>query len=63
LAVPFANAPQKAQDFMNLKEHPALRILSTWPPVGVHTRSDKLCGEVAIFTGSELNTAMPTAIF
>ena len=50
---------------MKLRDHPALRILSTrsWPPVWVHTRTDKVYGEVGKFTGTAVNEAIPTAIF
>ena len=50
---------------MKLRDHPALRILSTrsWPPVWVHTRTDKAYGEVGTFTGTSVNDAIPTAIF
>jgi len=50
---------------MKLRDHPALRILSTrsWPPVWVRTRPDKVYGEVGNFAGTAVTEAIPTAIF
>ena len=50
---------------MKLRDHPALRILSvrSWPPVWVHTRTDKVYGEVGKFAGTAATDAIPTAIF
>jgi hypothetical protein len=50
---------------MKLRDHPGLKIVSTpsWPPVWVHSRTEKVYGEVGTFTGTKINDAISTAIF
>src|ERR1051325_8080330 len=50
---------------MKLRDHPGLKIVSTpsWPPVWVHSRTEKVYGEVGRFSGTKVNGAIPTAIF
>jgi hypothetical protein len=50
---------------MKLRDHPALRIVGSpsWPPIWVHSRTEKVYGEVGRFTGTAVNDAVPTAIF
>jgi hypothetical protein len=35
----------------------------SWPPVWVHSRTEKVYGEVGRFTGTKVNDAISTAIF
>jgi hypothetical protein len=50
---------------MKLRDHPELKIsgMPSWPPVWVHSRTEKVYGEVGKFTGTKVSDAIPTAIF